>query len=73
MEGETLLDRFHRYCPVTYDLLYAEVDRFCQSHDLRIDAAHVFAEDWVHQWEQLVDLLEFIFEANMLGCEEAHI
>ena len=60
MEDQTLLQRFHRECPFTYEQLYANVDFFCQSHDLPIDAANVFAEDWVNHWEQLMDLHQFL-------------
>jgi hypothetical protein len=53
MEEGTLLERFQRECPLTYAQLYANVDFFRESHALPIDVAKVFAEDWVHHWEQL--------------------
>ena len=73
MEQETLLQRFHRYCPFTYEQLYANVDLFIHSHGMRIDVGDVFAEDWVHNWKQLVDLHDFLAEECILGCEEENV
>ena len=77
MEEETQLQRFHRECPFTYEQLYANlyanVEFFCQSHDLPIDAANVFAEDWVNNWEQLVDLHEFLVVEGMVDCEAENV
>ena len=60
MAEETLLQRFRRECPFTYGQLYANVNFFCQSHNLPIVAEDVFDEDWVNNWEQLMDLQEFL-------------
>ena len=73
MEQESLLQRFHRECPFTYEQLYANVDYFCQSHDLPLAAANVFEEDWVHNWEQLADLHEFLVVQGMVDCEAENV
>ena len=70
MEDETPLQRLHRECPFTYEQLKANVGLFCRSHDLAIVAEDVFAEDWVNNWQQLVDFHIFLVEADLLGQEE---
>ena len=73
MEQESLLQKFHRECPFTYQLLYDNVVYFIQSHGLELVVADLFVEDWVNNWEQLVDLLDFLAEENILGCEEENV
>ena len=73
MAEESLVQRFHRECPFTYEQLYANVDFFCQSHGMRIGAANVFAEEWVHNWQQLEELHEFLIVEGIFGFEEENV
>ena len=73
MADETPLQQLKRDCPFTYEQLFGNVALFCTSHELPIVAEDIFAEEWVNNWEQLVDLHVFLIEEGWQGEEEAHL